>query len=1019
VSKTTKLIAAGGVRVHEHPSSLTGLQGERPVRFVLGKRVRWRRLVQWVVLTVAIPCALYLVVANVLLRTRLLRNAVSGSSVSFAVLGNSTDLQLDYTSAYSIIPGRVHVQGLTLRGRERTAEWALTIDDADVRIALVDLLHRTFHATRVRSSGFTIRARLRLDRVDATPDVVATLPPIAGFADPPLLDERPEPPPLPDATYHLWAVDLEDVDVEHVREVWIHSVRAEGDTRVRGRWFFRPKRWLDVGPATVDSNTVNFFYGSAPLASGVRGSINATVHPFDLEQANGLEVLDRISFSGQLHGRAVVADVLRLLAPRSGVRFIRWEGPFESHMVLDHGKLGDGTRVWSETTDGAIEADGLVLEAPIRTELVVDGDLATIDAHVSGLRVSRHGVQQARVATIAVAVTSRRLELAHAGGDARFTLDVGGARTNDIGAWQTYFPSTSSLVVRSGTVTADGNAGGSLVEGGGWAAGAATITVDDLSAALGPSVLAGSLAAHVDLRRGTWANLRVDLSGSDAALRAFAVRSARSGAIMLDVPSLTAVAPRLALAPSGADGHVTIDVPRAELAHLGGLGELGLLPAGLVIEDGRGRAKLHADVELGTKSLRAEGEVALRGIRARAGSTELFGDLDCAVRAQPTEGVGDSTDLSGSTLAMTHAGTGNATPLEDAWWANGALSEATLRTHGGVRLAAKVHITAKDASPATALVSQNTAVPTWAANIFRMPVLEADAEVRLAPSSFEVGSLVAHGGGSTSVRAEYADRDGRKDGAVLLNLGWIDLGYDLAYGSTGLVLFGPDAWFVHKVASLRDAAAAVRRKADTAEQLARYAAMTPALRRNEASALVAQCALEVRWCDGASIESLLRTAADPRERDTLSGMTYAPMVVAAAKAGKDGTTIDPVVVGSVAEALRIGGESALDGIPRMAGAAAESDSDTARGKVIAATGRVSSIQRDGPTSVGTLVTDAEPVHFITPFATSTASGNLARFRGVFVQRYTPAGESQGQPSLVLVGAFGPQGLDLSGPGGSP
>lgn len=352
---------------------------------------------------------------------------------------------------------------------------------------------------------------------------------------------------------------------------------------------------------------------------------------------------------------------------------------------------------------------------------------------------------------------------------------------------------------------------------------------------------------------------------------------------------------------------------------------------------------------------------------------------------------------------MTHAGTGSAAPLEDAWWARGALTQATVSTQGGVRFAAKVHVSAKDASPATALVSQNTAVPAWAADIFRMPVLDADAEVRVAPPSFEVRSLLAHGG-NASVRAEYARRNGRQDGGALLDLGWIDLGYDLAEGSTGLVLVGPDAWFDRKVATLRDAAAAARSKMYTAEQLARYAAMTPALRGDEARTLAAQCALEARSCDGTSIDSLLRAAPDARERDTLGGIAYAPTVVAAAKGGKDGTTLDPRVVGSVAEALRMGGQPALDDIPAMARVVAASDSDAARGKVIVVAGHVSSIRREGTTSVGTLTTDAEPVYFVTPFATDVAPENPARFRGVFVQHYASA---DGPPSLVLVGGFSP------------
>ena len=999
------------------------------------KHIRWRKLVAVTLGAFAILAASYLVVANVLLRTRLLRNLISR---------NAAVLQLDYESAYSIIPGRVQVEGLNIRGRGRTVEWFLTLDRADTSISLFDLLHRSLHATRLRSSGLTIRVRLRLEGVDATPDVIAALPPIAGFADPPLLDGGPAPPPLTDANYKLWMIDLEDVEVDHVREVWIHSVRAQGDTRVRGRWLFRPQRWLDVGPATVDVNGVDVFHGKQPLATGLHGSVEATVHPFDLRQVKGLAILDHVSHSGQVRGRAITAGALRWLAPR-GVSFTRWEGPLDARIVVDHGKLIDGTQVLTEANDSVVEAAGLAFEAPIRTELGVEGDLATVDTRVSGLRISHLGVEQARVASIAATVTSRHLELVRIFDDARFTLDVKRAETNDIAAWKDLLPSMSPVVIRSGTVTADAHADGSLAEGrgradlrllarrltvkrgsdqftadvtsearildvslpGGWITGAGTITAEDASARLGRTLLAGKLATYVELRRGTWADRRFDFSGSKVVLRAVSAGSKPSGTAVLIVPSVSAVAPHFTLAPSGVDGHVSIDLPRADLIDLRRLRELLPLPPGLRIERGRGRARLHADVELGSGSIRGDGELVARGVRVRVGSTRVFGDLALALRARRTGGALGSTDWSGSSLAITHAGTGNAIPLEDAWWAKVALRQASLGMSKGVRFDAKVHLTAKDASPATAIVSQNSGVPSWAANIFRMPGLDADARVRIAPSSLEVRSLVARGG-NTSLRAEYAKRNGRQDGAVLMDLGWINLGYDLADGGTGLVLFGPESWYARKTKILRTAAAAAKQKTDAAEQLGRYAALTPELRKGEARALAARCGIELRSCDRTSMEDLLRAAADAAERDTLSGITHAPLVVAAAKRGTDGTTLDPVVIGSLAEALRIGGESTLDNIPCMARADAANDSDAARGKVIAVTGRARSIRREGPYSVGTLTTDAEPVYFVTPFATDRVPETVTHFRGVFVQRYSSKDQSQSKPrSLVLVGAFGP------------
>ena len=954
---------------------------------------------------IAIVAVSYLVVANVLLSTRLLRNAVSGSSLNFAIRGNSTALLLDYDSAYSIFPGRVHVEGLRIRGRERTLEWLLTLDRADASISLVDLLRRRFHATRVSSSGFAIRLRLRLDRATATPGVIDALPPIAGFADPPLLDGGPEPPLLTDQNYDLWTVELEDVDVEHVREVWIQTWRSRGDTHVRGRLLFRPQRGLEVGPATVDANGVDFFYGKHVLATGLRGSVGAALHPFDLRRAKGLAVFDHVSYRGHLRGRAIIAAVLRLAAPRSGVDFKRCEGPVDARIVLDHGKLAHGTRVLTEAADCEVATEGLILRAPIHTMVAVDRGLGTIETRVSDLRVSRFGVEQARATAIVATVKSRRLELARAFGDAHFTLEVAGAETNDIGAWTRFVPWASSFVTRSGKVTADVHADGSLVEGGVRATGA--VAADDLTVRLGRGILVGTLAAHVELRRGTWNTRAFDFSGSSVALRTVSASSRTGDATIFTVPSLTAVAPRLVLAPSGLDGLVSVDLPRADLVDLGALRELLPLPSGLRIDGGKGEAKFHGDIELPSGSVRGDGEVFVRGIRARLGSTKLFGDLACRSKARRTQGPGGSTDFSGSSLALTRAGTGNAVSPGGAWWGNLVLRDAILRTNGGVRFDAKAHLSAKDAAPATVLVSQNTDVPSWATNVFQMPALDADAQVRILPRVFEVRSLVARGGGS-SVRAEYTKRHGRQDGAVLLDLGFIDMGYDLADGATGLVLVGPESWFERKKAVMQNAAGSGKHGTDGAEQRARYVAMTPGLRKDEATALAARCTLEQRSCDGTSIENLLLTAADTDERDTLSGITYAPMLVAAAKEGTDGTTLDPLVIGSSAEALRLGSESTLDNIPSMTRVAAASDSAAARGKVIAVSGRVSPIRREGSYSVGTLTTDAEPVYFVTPFATDGVADTLARFRGVFVQRYRFETTLGGvPPSLVLVGAFAP------------
>ncbi|HEY8041129.1 MAG TPA: hypothetical protein VIF15_15085 [Polyangiaceae bacterium] len=768
----------------------------------------------------------YLVTANVLLRTHLLRDAISSSPES---------LLLDYDSAYTLIPGRVHVDRLTIRGADRHVQWLLTLEQADARISLLDLLRRRFHATRVVGSGFTMWTRLRVDPVHDNPDVLAALPAIPGFMEPPALDFGPDPPPLTDAAYDLWSIQLDDVRVDRVRELWIHQIRGRGDMSVRGRWFFRPTRWLDVGPATLDVHAVDLTYGRETLAAGTEGSMAATIHPFDIQQTKGLEYFNHVSTIEHLQGIVMAAAALQALVHSDDARVTRGQGPFDARLIMDHGAFAPGTLVAIDLPDAEVEGVGLAIDARVRCEFTVhpteQGSLATFDTSAVELRVARRGVPQARVAAVDASLSTHHLRFTDAFDDTGFGLDVRGAETDDLGVWAHFVPAAAPLAVRSGPVTAHAHAEGSLAEGRGHGAlgfvarhltaapagyavaadvtgdvqitrfdlpprtlsGVATLIADAPTVHLGrATVAAGRVETRVELRSVVLAERRVDLSGSAVVVRDASVRSGNGGTVLV-VPALTVAAPELQVAGGRLLGRATLDLPSARM-DLAWLGDLVALPGGLAVQGGALTAKLSAELDVATRALKGDGRVWAQGFRGRAGETPFFADGLAALRVRPAEGRPGVMDLSGTTLAVSRAGTGDGAAPDRTWWGHLDLRAATLSLDDGARFLARVHLTARDATPATVLVAQNTGVPAWAANAFRMPSLVADAEVEVAPSALVMRSLVARGG-NQSLRMEYTRLAGRPDGAVLADLGWIEVGYDLTEGSTGLVLFGPESWF--------------------------------------------------------------------------------------------------------------------------------------------------------------------------------------------------------------------------------
>ncbi len=370
-----------------------------------------RRLAPIAVVVLIAGFAAYLAAMNVFLETRLFRDAISARPGSLLV---------DYRSAYSLWPGRVHVEGLTIRGRDSSVEWILRLDRCDFRVSLLALIHKRFHASHVNGDGLGLRVRLRKDG-PVSPREMRALPPVPGFLDPPLADVGPPPPPLTDANYNLWSVELDDVDANHVRELWIDTVRYAGDLEVRGRWFFRPLRWLDVGPAALSLRSLDVSYGEVePWLSSATGAFTATIHPSALQEILGADMLDRVSVDGNVRGTLRVANVLAHIvdAPDPGVSRVRRadDAPVDAQVHLGHGVLGPGTQVDIGRFAAVAYAGAVVVDASVSVQAHVDdGGTGHVSLDGSAFRAVRRTSENVRATSVTATVATRDLDLALVG----------------------------------------------------------------------------------------------------------------------------------------------------------------------------------------------------------------------------------------------------------------------------------------------------------------------------------------------------------------------------------------------------------------------------------------------------------------------------------------------------------------------------------------------------------------------------------------------------------------------------
>ena len=322
--------------------------------------------------------ACYFIAANLLIRTRLLRDLID----------DGPDPKLvEYSSAFSPWPGRLQVSGLRIRDRGIASEWMIALDEGRAHIGLFDLLRGRFHPTHIRGKGLVILVRSRLTPEEATPGRLSVIPPIPGFPDPPLREPGQKAPP---PTGHEWTIWLEDIDVDGVREIWVDKYHYAGDATLLGGMLLHPRRRFEVFPASFQVNDGTLRVSEETLAGSVRAILNAVIHPYDLREEPGDAVLRFLTGSGRATGRIESVHFLNgMLDTPPALRLQGGTGTLQAELSLDRGS-GKGALDFSAKEVEAVMPDATMTgeaEGQLRlSHLDLGSDLADFAGSHLGVR---------------------------------------------------------------------------------------------------------------------------------------------------------------------------------------------------------------------------------------------------------------------------------------------------------------------------------------------------------------------------------------------------------------------------------------------------------------------------------------------------------------------------------------------------------------------------------------------------------------------------------------------------------
>jgi hypothetical protein len=752
------------------------------------KKSRARIWTKRIAIGVAVLWVIVVAGSNVFLKTSLFKDLMAFDPQA---------MTMEYESAYSWFPFRVHVDNLTVRGSDSHVQWLLTVDHADTFIWPWDFAKHRIHSSETHATGVSFVVRTRFAPEEITPDLLVNLPRIPGFSDPPL--KIPVPPPPSDVDYNLWSADLEEVTADHVREIWIDTVRATGDIRVTGRWYFRPLRELDFGPSEIELMKVDINDGNLTIARDLDGVVQLRIFPFDVRGPQGLEMLDQ--FSGVVKMKATISvDGLDHLLSLKTAHLSDGEIALRTDVRIDHGVLASGSHAAAAILETKLRVSSGALQLAVKSALTATFDVDETKTLVGrtrteGLVVSKAGAPPVS-ASLQAEITSRKLRLAHGFDDASFHLHATNIRTRSLEEWIT--PGDQNSFWATGVVNGDADL--DVLQEPLRTRGNISFAMMDVTIAQDSLRIVTNLKGEAKIENASLDEKKFDGS-IDAELHDVVANSiSKSNVRLFSASQISVRAPELVITKSGVQGKVDVDMPRAESGDLATLHDLLPLPDTVKLVGGVATANARGEIDLASLSGHGEMNLVASRLDVQIDHGAVYGNLGLQLRA--VRGANGTTDLSGSTLTFSRGDAPNAPTNAPPWSATFDAVQARLVTSPNPYLTAALRGTATDASPATMFISGSTGIPNWLANAFRMPGLKIATGLLIAERRIEVQNLDARGD-NAFVRFEYSRMGAMKDGAMYVGAGPLAAGVDLAGGSGRLIVFGPEKWFAQDVAKIR------------------------------------------------------------------------------------------------------------------------------------------------------------------------------------------------------------------------
>ncbi len=472
----------------------------------------WRKWLVRAGIALLVLEVVYVVAANVFLRTGLLLDLINKKPEK---------MNISWDSVTTYFPGIASVSNFELRSQTRKDQIYLRVAEADARISLVKLAIKTIHIRGVDAKDVDFRYRERLDRPPkAGADAQAPKEPvdprfwpeIPGYSNPP--DPKPEDLYPLKKKKHPWTIKITGADVEGPVKVALGDARIEGEGSVGGGVTVKPRETITIHRGRLHLKPATIEIGPDVITRDLAIDADLRFRPFPAKGAKIEDVLGGISgdlaVAGELGERAAVRYEITPGISAFGA------GTIDARFEIDEGVLRAGTEyslksdsfhvivMGLDASGSAAVSGGTQNESGeyITTAHISLGDFRFVDPEDGSVDISGTGLE------VQAEWTGLSIGAAKPASHVDFVLPP--ARIHDVSTFNSQFPEATGLKFESGSGTVQSR----LEIEDRVAKGTLDLVAEKMVLSSLDTPLVGDLEVHANLAEGDLPAKTFDLSGT-------------------------------------------------------------------------------------------------------------------------------------------------------------------------------------------------------------------------------------------------------------------------------------------------------------------------------------------------------------------------------------------------------------------------------------------------------------------------------------------------------------------------